>query len=161
MFRTFCAILKIRKLTFFHLFNNAILTIMSFLWLEFSQSFQVLAILFTTLVYSLVYGYRFWTGIGFPGACFPFVLNCQIVLLGCNLVCHIGVLVLHFLKGGCNGIGAWLCNSVMNGVILLLFLKFYVKMHLADRRKRRRKTVDGDGEETEPEAESILGCKDL
>ncbi|KAI9089367.1 hypothetical protein K1719_029646 [Acacia pycnantha] len=61
---------------------------MSFLWLEFSQSFQVLAILFTTLVYSLVYGYRFWTAIGFRSACFPFVFNCQIVLLGCNLISH-------------------------------------------------------------------------
>ncbi|XVE87252.1 hypothetical protein DITRI_Ditri18aG0101600 [Diplodiscus trichospermus] len=127
MFRTIFIIFRTRKLTFFHLFNNCILTIMSFLWLEFSQSFQVLAILFSTLVYSAVYGYRFWTAIGLPSACFPFVLNCQILLLGCNLVCHVGVLMLHFMKGGCNGIGAWVLNSVLNGVILLLFLKFYVQ----------------------------------
>ncbi|KAL4369373.1 hypothetical protein GQ457_05G013060 [Hibiscus cannabinus] len=127
MFRTIFSIFRTRKLTFFHLFNNSILTIMSFLWLEFSQSFQVLAILFTTLVYAAVYGYRFWTAIGLRSACFPFVLNCQILLLGCNVICHIGVLMLHFMKGGCNGIGAWLLNSVLNGVILLLFLKFYVQ----------------------------------
>lgn len=107
---------------------------MSFLWLEYSQSFQVLAILFTTLLYSVVYGYRFWTAIGLPGACFPFVVNCQVVLLGCNLVSHFGVLLLHFLKGGCNGIGAWVFNSVLNGLILLLFLNFYVKMHLRNSR---------------------------
>ncbi|XVE82682.1 hypothetical protein DITRI_Ditri16bG0025600 [Diplodiscus trichospermus] len=138
MFRTIFMIFRTRKLTFFHLFNNSILTIMSFLWLEFSQSFQVLAILFTTLVYAAVYGYRFWTGIGLPGACFPFVLNCQIVLLGCNLVCHVGVLMLHVMKGGCNGIGAWVLNSVLNGVILLLFLKFYIQ----NRRQHRKQAKE-------------------
>ncbi|KAK1586621.1 hypothetical protein Q3G72_004320 [Acer saccharum] len=135
MWRTFFTILRRRKLVFFQLFYNSVLTFMSFLWLEFSQSFQVLAILFTTLVYAVVYGYRFWTGIGLPGACFPLVVNCQMVLLGCNLVCHVGVLRFHFMKGGgCNGIGAWLFNSVLNAAILLPFLKFYVKMVLEKRK---------------------------
>ncbi|KAG2411372.1 hypothetical protein I3760_Q006700 [Carya illinoinensis] len=130
LLRTFFTILRRRKLTFFTLFNQSILIFMSFIWLEFSQSFQVLAILLTTLIYSVVYGYRFWTAIGLPRARFPFVVNCQAVLLGCNLVCHIGVLFLHLLKGGCNGIGAWGFNSVLNGAILFLFLKFYAKkMH--------------------------------
>ncbi|EXB77878.1 Putative elongation of fatty acids protein [Morus notabilis] len=136
MFRTFFAIVRRRRLAFSQLFNNSILTFMSFLWLEFSQSFQVLAILSTTLVYSAVYGYRFWTAVGLPSACdFPFVVNCQIVLLGCHVACHVGVLAMHFLKGGCNGIGAWVLNSVLNGVMMLLFLRFYVeKMRLGKRR---------------------------
>ncbi|KAK8513911.1 hypothetical protein V6N12_037279 [Hibiscus sabdariffa] len=116
---------------------------MSFLWLEFSQSFQVLAILLATLLYSVVYGYRFWTAIGLPSACFPFVVNCQVVLLACNLICHFGVLFLHFLKGGCNGMGAWGFNSVLNGVILCLFLNFYVKMHL---RKKNVEDIDEHGD---------------
>lgn len=136
MFRTFFSILQLRKLAFFQLFNSSISIFMSFLWLEFSQSFQVLAILLATLAYSVVYGYRFWTAIGLPSACFPFVVNCQMVLLGCNLACHVGVLLLHFMKGGCNGIGAWLFNSVLNGAILLLFLNFYVKVHLGSRKKK-------------------------
>ncbi|GMH14739.1 hypothetical protein Nepgr_016580 [Nepenthes gracilis] len=82
------------------------------------------------MVSSAVNGYRFWTAVGLPSACFPFVLNCQIVLSGCNLVGHIGVLVVHFMKGGCNGIGAWWFNSVLNAVILILFLNFYAKSHL-------------------------------
>lgn len=135
MLRTIFAVLRRRRLAFFQLFNHSILTCMAFLWLEFSQSFQVLAIVLTTSVYSVVYGYRFWTAIGLPGACFPFVVSCQMVLLGCNLVCHVGVLLLHFFKGGCNGIGAWVFNSVLNGAILLLFLKFYVTMHLRKKRK--------------------------
>uniref|UniRef100_A0A2P2J4R4 Uncharacterized protein MANES_13G135800 n=1 Tax=Rhizophora mucronata TaxID=61149 RepID=A0A2P2J4R4_RHIMU len=87
------------------------------------------------MVYSVVYGYRFWTAIGLPSACFPFVVSCQIVLLGCNLICHVGVLLLHFMKGGCNGIGAWVFSSVLNGAILLLFLNFYVKRHLVKRKQ--------------------------
>ncbi|KAK4789557.1 hypothetical protein SAY86_016861 [Trapa natans] len=129
MVRTFFTILRRRKLSFAQLFNHSILTFSSFLWLEFSQSFQVLSILCTTSVYSVVYGYRFWTAIGLPSACFPFVVNCQIVLLGCNLACHVGVLLLQLIKGGCNGIGAWVLNSVLNGAILLIFLNFYFRTH--------------------------------
>lgn len=135
LIRTFFTILCHRRLTFFHLFNQSILLITSFLWLEFSQSFQVLAILLLTLLYSVVYGYRFWTAIGLPGVCFPFVVNCQVALLCCNLLCHVGVFVFHFFKGGCNGIGAWLFNSVLNAVILILFLNFYVKIHLKSKTK--------------------------
>ncbi|XP_030443690.1 elongation of fatty acids protein 3-like [Syzygium oleosum] len=134
MLRTFLTILRRRRLSFAQLFNNAALTCVAFLWLEFSQSFQVLAILSATLVYAAVYGYRFWTAIGLPVACFPFVAHCQVVLLGCNLVCHVGVLTLHLVKGGCNGIGAWVFNSVLNGAVLMLFLNFYVKMHLGKKK---------------------------
>lgn len=49
------------------------------------------------------------------------------------MVCHFGVLLLHIIKGGCNGIGAWIFNSVLNGAILFLFLNFYVKMHFRGR----------------------------
>ncbi|OIW09729.1 hypothetical protein TanjilG_09402 [Lupinus angustifolius] len=137
MFKTILNILQRRRLSFFQLFNHSISTFMSFLWLEFSQSFQVLVILFTTLVYSVVYAYRFWTAIGFRGACFPFVLNCQIVLLSCNVVCHVGVFFLHFFfKGGCNGIRAWVFNSVLNMAVLILCLNFYVKMYVFGKRRK-------------------------
>ncbi|GMI78522.1 ELO homolog 4 [Hibiscus trionum] len=143
LLRTFLAVLRRRKLTFFHLFNQSILLFMSFLWLEFSQSFQVLAILLATLLYSVVYGYRFMAAIGLPSsACFSFVLNCRVVLLGCNLVCHFGVIFLHFVKGGCNGMGAWCFNSVLNGLILCLFLDFYFKRNL---RKRTAGDISGHG----------------
>ncbi|KAK7861210.1 elongation of fatty acids protein 3-like [Quercus suber] len=41
----------------------------------------------------MVYGYRFWTAIGLPSACFPFVVNCQVVLLQLvGIVCFSGKL---------------------------------------------------------------------
>ncbi|XP_022962288.1 elongation of fatty acids protein 3-like [Cucurbita moschata] len=125
LIRTFLTVLRRRRLPFFHLFNQSILILTSFLWLEFSQSFQILAILSTTLLHFLVYGYRFLTSVGLLATCFQFVLNCQAALLSCNLLCHFGVFLFHVLKGGCNGIGAWICNSVLNSTILLLFVKFY------------------------------------
>lgn len=82
----------------------------------------------TTLVYTVVYGYRFWTALGLKGACFPLVLSCQVALVGANVACHVGVLLLHFFKGGCNGIGAWIFNSVLNVGVLLVFLNCYVRL---------------------------------
>ncbi|KAL8259257.1 hypothetical protein R6Q59_027210 [Mikania micrantha] len=68
------------------------------------------------------------------------------VLLGCNVICHVGVLLLHFKKRGCNGIGTWGINSVLNAAILMLFLSFYVNSHLRGRWKAspdRRDEVAG------------------
>ncbi|MQM05668.1 hypothetical protein Taro_038485 [Colocasia esculenta] len=106
-----------------HLFVHAVLVCTSFVWLEFSQSLQVTAILSTTLAYAVVYGYRFWVELGLPwGGTLPAVLRrCQALLVACNLLSHLGLLLLHFCNGGCNGIGAWVFNSVLNAALLLLF----------------------------------------
>ena len=160
MLRTFFTILRRRRLVPFQLFNHSILTVISFLWLEFSQSIQVMAILCTTLVYSVVYGYRFWTAVGLPGACFPVVVNCQIALLVCNVACHVGVLMVHFMKGGCNGIGAWVFNSVLNGVILLAFLNFYVRIHLGFFNKKGKARVASSGAGGADAAAKSVGLKD-
>ncbi|WOK97454.1 elongation of fatty acids protein 3-like [Canna indica] len=37
------------------------------------------------------------------------------------------VLLLHFAKGGCNGIGAWVFNSVLNVALLFLFVHFVIR----------------------------------
>ncbi|KAL2333671.1 hypothetical protein Fmac_014884 [Flemingia macrophylla] len=130
MARTPLGILGRGRVSFLHVLSQSISCLISFLWLEFSQSFQVLGILLATLVYALVYAYRFWTAIGLRRACFPFVLNCQVALLASNLACHVAVFLLHFFfKGACNGIGAWLFNSVLNLALLFLFLNFYLVGH--------------------------------
>ncbi|KAI0501474.1 hypothetical protein KFK09_016419 [Dendrobium nobile] len=128
LMRSFFSILRRRPNAFSRLFAHSALLCMSFLWLEFSQSFQVLAILSSTLAHVVVFGYRFWVGVGLPaadGAGFVVVLGCQLAVLCCNLVCHFGVILLHFGRGGCSGIGAWLFNSVLNTGLLFVFLNFY------------------------------------
>ncbi|KAJ8431581.1 hypothetical protein Cgig2_025623 [Carnegiea gigantea] len=57
----------------------------------------------------------------------PLLTDLHMLLLGCNLISHVGVLTLHLIKGGCNGIGAWGFNSILNAAILMVFLNFYVK----------------------------------
>nr|GEV17503.1 elongation of fatty acids protein 3-like [Tanacetum cinerariifolium] len=102
----------------------------------------------------------FWTAIGLRSACFPFVIHCQMVLLACNVICHAGVLMLHVKKGGCNGIGAWGINSVLNAAILLLFINFYVNSHLRGRRKLTALTSDHRDNVVPDTVESDgIGCK--
>ncbi|XP_020589442.1 elongation of fatty acids protein 3-like [Phalaenopsis equestris] len=129
LMRSFFSILRRRPNAFSRLFAHSALVCMSFLWLEFSQSFQVLAILSSTLAHVVVFGYRFWVGVGLPvaeGAGFVVVLGCQVAVLCCNLICHFGVILLHFGRGGCSGIGAWMFNSFLNAGLLVVFLNFYV-----------------------------------
>ncbi|KAK1268357.1 hypothetical protein QJS04_geneDACA006603 [Acorus gramineus] len=138
LLKTFISILRRRRLTLSKLLYRSMEICTCFLWLEFSQSFQILAILSSTLAGVVVNGYRLWVSVGLPGGCVPVVLGCRIVLYACNLVCSVGVLMLHFKKGGCNGIGAWVFTSVLNGVLTLLFLNFCVRRHLKRRRSGRR-----------------------
>ncbi|KAI3759063.1 hypothetical protein L6452_06636 [Arctium lappa] len=141
--RTFFTILRRRRLSLFQLFSNSIPMVMSFLWLEFSQSFQVLEIVFTTFTHSIVYGYRVWTELGLPTASFPLVANIQIFLLVLNLICHCGVLFLQVSGGGCNGIGAWVFNSILNGAFLFMFLNSLVKMRWIRRKAMESTTTNG------------------
>ncbi|CAA7393815.1 unnamed protein product [Spirodela intermedia] len=140
--------------------NYSIPVCTSFLFLEFSQSVQVMTILSTTLSSLVVYGYRFWLGVGLPwGVPFPAVLaSCQAMFVACTLACDFGVLLLHFCKGGCNGIGAWVFNSLLNAALLLLFLLKYnvkgrpcwscVPFPKDDRSASRRPLAAGDNSTT-------------
>lgn len=127
LLRTFWKILRSGKLSPFELLNQSITVLTSFLWLEFSQSFQVPAILFTTLLHSAAYACRLFAELGFVSRARErgFLAGSQLALLCFNLLCHVAVMTLHFSKGGCNGIGAWACNSLLNALILSLFFKFY------------------------------------
>ncbi|XP_020258315.1 elongation of fatty acids protein 3-like [Asparagus officinalis] len=83
-------------------------------------------------------------GAGRRRYCFPVVVACQFGLMGCNLVGHLGFLALHFWKGGCNGMGAWLFNSVLNAALLTLFLNCHVRR--AVERRKRTLPLDDDGD---------------
>ncbi|XP_009389759.3 fatty acid elongase 3-like [Musa acuminata AAA Group] len=131
LLRTFLAILRLRPGPRAAVLRHSALLCMSFLWLEFSQSFQVVAILSATAAQVVVFGYRFWVGVrrgsgGGGDDAAAVVLPCQAALMGCNLACHLAMLLLHFAKGGCNGIQAWVVNLVLNAALLLLFVYCYV-----------------------------------
>lgn len=155
--RTYFTILRRRTLSFVQIFNHSTLLCMSFLWLEFSQSYQVVEILLMSLVFGLIYGYRFWTEIGLPRAYFPLVINFHVILLGFNLLGHTGVLLLHFFKGGCNGMGAWVFNSVLSSIVLLMFLKFYAKFrHYYYYSKKAIFNVSADDDDDEEDDQPLM-----
>ncbi|KAG0521953.1 hypothetical protein BDA96_08G206300 [Sorghum bicolor] len=132
------AVLRRRRGAAARVFAHAASVAMAFLWLEFSQSFQVLAILASTLADAVALGYRFWVGAGLPaagaGGAAPVALACQLGLLGCNLACHVGVVWMHFgaVGGGCSGIGAWVFNTLLNAALLWVFLHCYGKRDVCD-----------------------------
>ncbi|GJM95047.1 hypothetical protein PR202_ga11741 [Eleusine coracana subsp. coracana] len=133
------AVLQRRRRAPPRVFAHAAAVAMAFLWLEFSQSFQVLAILASTLAHAVAFGFRFWVGAGLPAAraarAAPVALACQLALLGCNLACHVGVVWMHFGgagAGGCSGIGAWVFNTLLNAALLWVFLHCYGKRGVCD-----------------------------
>ncbi|OAY85932.1 Elongation of fatty acids protein 3-like [Ananas comosus] len=143
--RALFAVLRRRRRPVARVAAQCALVAMPFLWLEFSQSFQVLAILAASLAHVLVFGYRFWIcaaaarGDGAAPPPATVVMGCQVGLLWCNVACHVGVLVLHFggrRSGGCSGIGAWAFNSVLNAGLLWIFLDCYA--HYREKRWRRK-----------------------
>ncbi|KQJ85642.1 elongation of fatty acids protein 3-like [Brachypodium distachyon] len=125
------AVLRRRRGAAARVFAHAASVAMAFLWLEFSQSFQVLAILASTLAHAVAFGSRPMGAAAAPRV----ALACQVALLGCNLVCHAGVVWMHFggaVAGGCSGIGAWVFNTVLNAALLWVFLHCYGKRGVCD-----------------------------
>ncbi|GER37608.1 GNS1/SUR4 membrane protein family [Striga asiatica] len=126
--RTLLVILKNpQKFPGFQVLNHSVLMCTSFVWLEFSQSFQALAVFSTVAVLALVHGYRFGVEAGFwreKAAPFSFVALCRVILVTASMAWHLGVVILHFWKGGCNGMGAWAFNAVLNGFVLFRALGY-------------------------------------
>jgi hypothetical protein len=123
------AVLRRRRGAAARVFAHAAAVAMAFLWLEFSQSFQVLAILASTLAHVVAFGFR----AGLPAARAARVA--PVALVGCNVVCHAGVLWMHFggaVAGGCSGIGAWLFNTLLNAALLWVFLHCYGRRGVCD-----------------------------
>ncbi|RAL40496.1 unnamed protein product [Cuscuta campestris] len=143
--RTYLVVLRRRRLSPFHLFNHSILICMSFLWLEFTQSFQVVAILAATLGFAAVNGCRFLRDVGVRRPeWFLAAANCHMVFLLSNTACHVGVLMLHLRKGGgCSGMGAWVFNSVLNSFVLFVFLRSHVRARVIRRKAAALASMDG------------------
>ncbi|CAH9111300.1 unnamed protein product [Cuscuta epithymum] len=155
--RTYLVVLRRRRLSLFHLFNHSALISMAFLWLEFTQSFQVVAILIATLGSAAASACRFLTDLGLRRpAWLPSVVHCHLGFLLSNSACHVGVLLLHFRKGGgCNGMGAWGFNAVLNSFVLFVFLRSYLKAWSI---RRMAAALDSAAarEEAEPQAVASL-----
>ncbi|CAM6099961.1 unnamed protein product [Calypogeia fissa] len=143
---TFILILKKRQLTFLHVFHHATVIFMSFFWLEFAMSLQIVALLTNSGVHVVMYTYYFLCSIGKPPPWKKLVTNSQIVQFIFSFVASIGTLWFHFTTGeGCAGMGAWVFNAVFNVILLALFLSFHRKQY------GKRKAAGGKGKDSTKE----------
>lgn len=143
---TVILILKKRPLTFLHVFHHATVIFMSFFWLEFAMSLQIVALLTNTGVHVVMYTYYFLCSIGSPPSWKRIVTNSQILQFVFSFVASMGTLWFHFTTGeGCAGMGAWAFNAVFNAILLVLFLNFHRKQY------RKKKPVLDAGKDSKKE----------
>eukprot|EP00250_Pteridium_aquilinum_P023179 c2633_g1_i1 orf=279-1211(+) len=137
---TLIMILKRRPLTFLHVFHHAIVVIMSFFWLQYAQSLQIIALLTNTSVHMLMYSYYLLCSLGIKPFWKKLVTNCQIVQFVFSFTVSFVMLYLHFNGEGCEGIGAWTFNAFFNASLLVLFMNFHRKQYRA-RREHQKQNV--------------------
>lgn len=130
-------LLKRRPLTFLHVFHHAIVIVMSFFWLHYAQSLQIIALLTNTSVHVLMYSYYLLCSLGIKPPWKKLVTNCQIVQFVFSFTVSFVMLYLHFNGDGCAGIGAWMFNAFFNASLLVLFMNFHRKQY-RDARARKR-----------------------
>eukprot|EP01018_Ginkgo_biloba_P019514 Gb_31554 [translate_table: standard] len=133
---TIILVLRKRPLTFLHVYHHAVVVVMCFLWLEYSQSLQIIALITNALVHTLMYTYYFLCSIGYPPPWKKLVTNCQIVQFLFSFLVSIVLLWLHFIGDGCSGMKAWMFNALFNASLLVLFFNFH-------RRQYRKKKIMG------------------
>jgi hypothetical protein len=133
---TLIMVLKRRPLTFLHVFHHAVVLVMSFLWLEFVQSLQVIALLTNTSVHMLMYSYYLLCSLGIKPPWKKVVTNCQIVQFAFSFAVSIVMVYLHFHGDGCAGFGAWIFNAIFNASLLLLFINFHRQQYREARDKK-------------------------
>lgn len=138
---TFVMVLKRRQLTFLHVFHHAIVVIMSFFWLQYAQSLQIIALLTNTSVHMLMYSYYLLCSLGVKPFWKKLVTNCQIVQFMFSFAVSVVMLYLHFSGDGCEGFGAWTFNAFFNASLLVLFVNFHRKQYRARRKEHQKENM--------------------
>lgn len=115
---TFILILKKRAPTVGHVSRHVMFVLMCFLWLQFSQSLQILALLSNTLLSVVMYLYFFLISLGLAPRWRNVVKHCQIAQSVVMILASIWLLRLHFRKGGCNGMESWYFIAALNLTLL-------------------------------------------
>lgn len=122
---TFIRILRNEPVGFVHIFDQLTTVFVCFLWLEFSQSLQVLGILASTLMKAIACSWEFWRPASRP----KLAASC---LLGEFLIMFTGsvwMLRLHFSREGCTGVASWVFNVCAYSFLYFLLWKSNLKQH--------------------------------
>ncbi|CAA7395738.1 unnamed protein product [Spirodela intermedia] len=130
-----------RRLSFLHVYHHAVVLIMSRLWITAKQSLMPVALVTNASVHVVMYGYYLCSSLGWrwPPQWKRVVTNCQIVQFCISFALSLVFLWLHFFRGGCSGMGAWLFNAAFNGSLLFLFLDFHKSNYRSTKKRDARK----------------------
>ncbi|KAK7246846.1 hypothetical protein RIF29_41716 [Crotalaria pallida] len=121
---------SIRRLSFLHVYHHATVLIMSYLWLQTSQSLFPIALVTNASVHVIMYGYYFLSALGVRPRWKRVVTDCQIVQFVFSFGVSVVMLYYHFSSGeGCSGIWGWCFNAVFNASLLALFVDFHLKSY--------------------------------
>lgn len=129
---TFILLFQKRNPTAAHVFRNAMLVVMCFLWLQFSQSLQIFTLLSSTGLYIVMYVYFFLSRLGLAPRWNNVVCHCQIAQYAVMALASIVLLGLHFRKEGCSGMGAWFFTALIDACTSLPFI------FIVDRKRQAR-----------------------
>ncbi|KAJ1435000.1 ELO family [Sesbania bispinosa] len=133
---------SIRRLSFLHVYHHSTVLLMSYLWLNTSQSLFPIALLTNSSVHVIMYAYYFLTAIGTRPKWKRAVTDFQIVQFLFSFAVSGLMLYYHFSGSGsgCSGIWGWCFNAVFNASLLALFLNFHLKSYANSKNKRAVKT---------------------
>mmetsp|Transcript_16125 Transcript_16125/g.41911 ORF Transcript_16125/g.41911 Transcript_16125/m.41911 type:complete len:260 (-) Transcript_16125:96-875(-) len=133
---TVILVLKGRALTFLHVAHHSMVLVMAYLWLECSQSLQVLALLFNTGVHVFMYFYYFMCSIGRPPKWKKAITNIQIWQFVSSFLLSVPFWWIHYTVKPCSGFQAMVFNTVFNLMLLFLFANFHRKSYAQTKPKQ-------------------------
>ncbi|ESW20492.1 hypothetical protein PHAVU_006G213700 [Phaseolus vulgaris] len=133
-----------RRLTFLHVYHHSTVLLMSYLWLQTSQSLFPVALLTNASVHVIMYAYYFLTALSFRPSWKRAVTNCQILQFLFSFAISALMLRFHFSSSGCSGIWGWCFNALFNASLFALFVDFHLKSYAHGRNSTDKRIVDKD-----------------
>lgn len=134
---TVLMVLNDKPLSTLHVWHHSTVIIMSWLWLQYAQSLQQIALLTNTGVHVIMYAYYGLTSLGYKPRWKVLVTNVQIVQFVFSFAVSVPLLRMHFGGAGpCQGFNAWGFNAGFNASLLYLFWDFHRRVYRSKKAKR-------------------------
>lgn len=135
-----------RRLSFLHVYHHATVVVMSYLWLDHSQSLFPVALVTNAVVHVVMYGYYFLCSVGCRPAWKRAVTDLQIVQFVFSFAVSVVLLWMQFVDTegeGCSGMGAWCFNALFNASLLGLFINFHLQNYRSAKASKQGKLKAG------------------
>eukprot|EP00802_Teleaulax_amphioxeia_P020240 Tamp_20513.p1 GENE.Tamp_20513~~Tamp_20513.p1 ORF type:complete len:327 (+),score=62.89 Tamp_20513:146-982(+) len=127
---TLFKVLKRKPLDFLHTYHHAVVALMCWNWMTFSQSLQTMGLMFNALVHVFMYFYFALTVYMPPPWWKKFITTGQIIQFQSSFVLALPFFYIHikevYVEGspGCEGAGSVYLNAAFNLSLLALFISF-------------------------------------